>query len=92
MAADLKARPVKRACFIHTGGLLGLYAQEAALAPLLRRSSWPISWAEIVRPAVASTAWRLAPEAELKRKSSTEAMESSGVTTSSARMPVHVGR
>ena len=35
MAADLKARPVKRACFIHTGGLLGLYAQEAALAPLL---------------------------------------------------------
>ena len=35
MAADLQARPVKRVCFIHTGGLLGLYAQEAALAPLL---------------------------------------------------------
>ena len=35
MVADLRARPVKRAVFIHTGGLLGLYAQEAALAPLL---------------------------------------------------------
>ena len=35
MVADLKARPVARAVFIHTGGLLGLYAQEQALAPLI---------------------------------------------------------
>jgi D-cysteine desulfhydrase len=35
LAADLKARPVKRALFIHTGGLLGLYAKEEQLAPLL---------------------------------------------------------
>ena len=35
---SLKARPVERACFIHTGGLLGLYAQEGALAELV--GSW----------------------------------------------------
>ena len=35
MVADLAARPVERACFIHTGGLLGLYAQEAALGELV---------------------------------------------------------
>ena len=38
MVEDLKARPVERACFIHTGGLLGLYAQEGALAELV--GSW----------------------------------------------------
>ena len=35
MVADLAERPVGRACFIHTGGLLGLYAQEERLARLL---------------------------------------------------------
>ena len=35
MVADLEARPVGRACFIHTGGLLGLYAQEAMLQELV---------------------------------------------------------
>ena len=35
MLADLESRPVGRALFIHTGGLLGLYAKEAQLAPLL---------------------------------------------------------
>ena len=35
MVEDLKKNPVKSACFIHTGGLLGLYAQETMLAPLL---------------------------------------------------------
>lgn len=35
MAADLEARPCKRAVFVHTGGLLGLFAKEAQLAPLL---------------------------------------------------------
>ena len=35
MAKDLQERPVKRALFMHTGGLLGLYAKESQLAPLL---------------------------------------------------------
>ena len=35
MVADLKARPVAKACFIHTGGLLGLFAQEEMLAQLV---------------------------------------------------------
>lgn len=35
MVADLAARPARRAVFLHTGGLLGLYAKEAQLAPLL---------------------------------------------------------
>ena len=35
MVEDLKKNPVKSAGFIHTGGLLGLYAQETMLAPLL---------------------------------------------------------
>ena len=36
LVADLKARPVKRALFIHTGGLLGLYSKQEQLAPLLK--------------------------------------------------------
>ena len=36
LVADLKARPVKRALFIHTGGLMGLFAKEEQLAPLLQ--------------------------------------------------------
>ena len=36
MVEDLKARPVAgRVLFVHTGGLLGLYAKEAQLQPLL---------------------------------------------------------
>ena len=36
MVNDLKARPgARRVCFIHTGGLLGLYAQEAMLQGLV---------------------------------------------------------
>ena len=35
MVRDLAARPVETACFIHTGGLLGVYAQEAMLAELV---------------------------------------------------------
>ena len=35
MVADLAARPVERALFIHTGGLLGLYAKEEMLKPIL---------------------------------------------------------
>ena len=35
MVADLDKDPMRRACFVHTGGLLGIFAQEAALAPLL---------------------------------------------------------
>lgn len=39
MVADLKERPgAKRVCFVHTGGLLGLYAKSAQLAPLLAKS------------------------------------------------------
>ena len=37
MIADLRARPVKRAIFVHTGGLLGLYAKSDQLAPLLMK-------------------------------------------------------
>eukprot|EP00967_Tisochrysis_lutea_P127195 scaffold215996_cov32-Tisochrysis_lutea.AAC.1 len=35
MARDLRARPVKRALFIHTGGLLGTYAKAEQLQALL---------------------------------------------------------
>ena len=35
MAADLKARPCASACFIHTGGLFGLYDKTEQLKPLL---------------------------------------------------------
>ena len=35
MAADLAARPCGACLFIHTGGLLGLYAKTAQLAPIL---------------------------------------------------------
>ena len=35
MAADLTARPVARACFIHTGGMLGLYEKAEALGAIL---------------------------------------------------------
>ena len=35
MANDLGARPVDRACFLHTGGMLGIYEKADSLAPLL---------------------------------------------------------
>lgn len=35
MANDLVTRPVGRACFFHTGGLLGVYEKADCLAPLL---------------------------------------------------------
>lgn len=39
MVEDLHKRPgAKRVCFIHTGGMLGLYAKESMLLPLLQKS------------------------------------------------------
>jgi len=35
MARDLRARPVERALFIHTGGLLGTYAKADQIGALL---------------------------------------------------------
>ena len=35
MVADLAARPCGRCVFVHTGGLLGLYAKAEQLAPML---------------------------------------------------------
>ena len=46
IARDLRARPRAagapplRVLFVHTGGLLGLYAKEAQLAPLLKEQSY----------------------------------------------------
>jgi D-cysteine desulfhydrase len=36
MLEDVRRRGYKRVLFFHTGGLLGLYAKEAQLAPLLQ--------------------------------------------------------
>jgi len=39
MVEDLHRRPgAKRVCFIHTGGMLGLFAKESMLLPLLQKS------------------------------------------------------
>ncbi len=35
VAADLRARPAKKALFVHTGGMLGIYAVEQRLQALL---------------------------------------------------------